>query len=226
MFTLSDYLHIRTLSSCIYIYTEQCNLFMSVTAFIYYKLPLDCCSVGYPLKIHLKLKSFACNSLLCCQIIFVKSFWQQKWVLWTNQISCDLSLRCFFPGGISCIATTYRKSPICQKQVSRAGTSNYFPQYPWDVITCPCPWYLFLAQHSSIVPTAWFHMRYVCMKVVTSELNHHHIPSLWIFHWDVHWQRCLLMAYVEVDLSHTVNTKGSRSLFTHVYTIFLYMICY
>ena len=36
-----------------------------------------------------------------------------------------------------------------QKQVSRAGTSNYIPQYLWDVITCPCPWYLFLAQHSS-----------------------------------------------------------------------------
>ena len=27
-------------------------------------------------------------------------------------------------------------------QVSRAGTSNYIPQYLCDVITCPCPWYL------------------------------------------------------------------------------------
>ena len=26
-----------------------------------------------------------------------------------------------------------------QKQVSRAGTSNYIPQTPSDVITCPCP---------------------------------------------------------------------------------------
>ena len=31
---------------------------------------------------------------------------------------------------------------LCQKQVSRAGTSNYTLQYLWDVITCPCPWYL------------------------------------------------------------------------------------
>ena len=31
---------------------------------------------------------------------------------------------------------------LCQKQVSRAGTSNYIPHYLWDVITCPCPWYL------------------------------------------------------------------------------------
>ena len=37
---------------------------------------------------------------------------------------------------------------LCQKQVSRAGTSNYIPQKLWDVITCPCPWYLLLAQHS------------------------------------------------------------------------------
>ena len=29
---------------------------------------------------------------------------------------------------------------VSQKQLSRAGTSNYIPQYPWDVITCPCPW--------------------------------------------------------------------------------------
>ena len=34
---------------------------------------------------------------------------------------------------------------LFQKQVSRAGTSNYIPQYLWDMITCPCPWYLFLA---------------------------------------------------------------------------------
>ena len=36
----------------------------------------------------------------------------------------------------------------CQKQVSRAWTSNYIPQKLWDVITCPCPWYLLLAQQS------------------------------------------------------------------------------
>ena len=35
-----------------------------------------------------------------------------------------------------------------QKQVSSAGTSNYIPQILWDVITCSCPWYLLLAQHS------------------------------------------------------------------------------
>ena len=28
---------------------------------------------------------------------------------------------------------------MCQKQVSKAWTSNYIPQYLWDVIICPCP---------------------------------------------------------------------------------------
>ena len=37
---------------------------------------------------------------------------------------------------------------LCQEQVSRAGTSNYIPQYLWDVITCPSPWYLLQTQHS------------------------------------------------------------------------------
>ena len=37
-----------------------------------------------------------------------------------------------------------------KKQVSRAGSSNYIPQYLWDVITCPCPWYLLLTNKSTI----------------------------------------------------------------------------
>ena len=31
----------------------------------------------------------------------------------------------------------------------KAGTSNSLPPILWDVITCPCPWYLLLTQHSS-----------------------------------------------------------------------------
>ena len=38
---------------------------------------------------------------------------------------------------------------LCQKQVSRAGSSNYIPQHLWDVITCCCPWYILPSQHSS-----------------------------------------------------------------------------
>ena len=42
---------------------------------------------------------------------------------------------------------TYSLRVLCQKQVSRAGTSNYIPQIARSVITCPYPWYLLLAQH-------------------------------------------------------------------------------
>ena len=31
---------------------------------------------------------------------------------------------------------------LYNEQVSMAGRSNYIPQYLWDLITCPCPWYL------------------------------------------------------------------------------------
>ena len=38
---------------------------------------------------------------------------------------------------------------LCQKQVSRAGTSNYIPLILWDVITCACPWYLILLHNTT-----------------------------------------------------------------------------
>ena len=37
---------------------------------------------------------------------------------------------------------------LCQKQVSRSGTSNYIPHYLWDVINFSYPWYLHLVQQS------------------------------------------------------------------------------
>ena len=43
---------------------------------------------------------------------------------------------------------------VYQKQVSRAGTCNCIPQYLWDVVTCPCPWYLLLAHKSTYEVTA------------------------------------------------------------------------
>ena len=45
---------------------------------------------------------------------------------------------------------------LCQKQVWRAQTSNYIPQYLWDVITCPCSSYLLLAQHFPIKHDCFF----------------------------------------------------------------------
>ena len=49
--------------------------------------------------------------------------------------------------------TTWESTSLMRSVVPeagiKAGTSNSLPQILWDVITCPCPWYLLLAQHSS-----------------------------------------------------------------------------
>ena len=68
---------------------------------------------------------------------------------------------------------------MCQKQVSRTGTSNYIPQCPWDVITCPCPWYLLLTYKSpymlphslaarmGIILTHWDRVPHICVGKLT-----------------------------------------------------------
>ena len=58
----------------------------------------------------------------------------------------------------------------CQKEVSRAGTSNYIPQYLWDVITSPCPGYFLLAH--KYTNASWIrdsnrsvrHVLFACVK--------------------------------------------------------------
>ena len=49
----------------------------------------------------------------------------------------------------------YQGRCVCQKQVWRAGTNNYTPKILWGVITCPCPSYLFLAQHVPQHRNSW-----------------------------------------------------------------------
>ena len=53
-------------------------------------------------------------------------------------------LQCTIQNGVLC-------GVLYQKQISRAGRSNYTPQYMWDVITCPWAWCLLLAQHFSYI---------------------------------------------------------------------------
>ena len=53
--------------------------------------------------------------------------------------------------GLSRDNRSYCHIRICvlESEVSRAEASNYTLRLLWDVITCPCPWYLFLAHTSS-----------------------------------------------------------------------------
>ena len=60
---------------------------------------------------------------------------------------------------------------LCQKEVSRARTSNYIPQYLWDVITCCCPWYLLLLEHSSyMIKTKIWVTALICTDVFVYQL--------------------------------------------------------
>ena len=77
--------------------------------------------------------------------------WSGKW-LW--YITCS-----------SCSRINSHMRSIVQKQVSRVGTSNYIPQYLWDVITCLYHWYLILAQRSSYSTDRIF------CKIVSDILN-------------------------------------------------------
>ena len=65
---------------------------------------------------------------------------------------------------------------LCQKQVSKTGTSNYITQYLWDVITCPCPWYLFLAQYNNQCTQN----HEISFTVQCYRINIYHIP------WNMH----------------------------------------
>ena len=77
----------------------------------------------------------------------VKQAWRlmvMKWSYFT--INC-----CYNQSKLKHSKTVCLWIGVFQKQVSRVGTSNYIPQILWDVITCPCPWYLLLAHKSSYV---------------------------------------------------------------------------
>ena len=47
------------------------------------------------------------------------------------------------------VQSLWKSGVLCQEQISRTGTSNYIPHILWDVITCPCTWYLLLTEYSS-----------------------------------------------------------------------------
>ena len=50
-----------------------------------------------------------------------------------------------FDGVVAANESMMKPEMLHQKLPSSAGISNYIPQILWDVITCPCPWYLLLA---------------------------------------------------------------------------------
>ena len=88
-------------------------------------------------------------------IFFVQLYQIQKkinWQAWSNNLIClakgvlhrHVNVRCLYcPRDV----TVLNWGVFCQKKVTRARTSYYIPQYPWDVINCPCPCYPIMSKH-------------------------------------------------------------------------------
>ena len=90
-----------------------------------------------------------------------------------------------------------------QKQVSRTGTSNYILQILWDAITCPCHWYLLLAQQSLIVSGT---------KKIHSHIDLHIVFAC----------HCILK-YVDRSWSHQ-KSKGIKQIISSNSTMFAWQV--
>ena len=81
----------------------------------------------------------------------------------------------------------HKRGSVRQKQARRAGTSNYIQQYPWDVITCPCPSWLLLARTEFL--DSYRHTTYpieytdCCLCFVLLRLYHQCYPG---FIWSIY----------------------------------------
>ena len=108
-----------------------------------------------------------------------------------------------------------------QKKVSRAGTSSYIPQLLWDVVTCPCPWCLLLAQrswimgmHDDVIKWKQFPRCWPCVRIIhRSPVNSHH-KGQWRGAYDVFFHLCLNKRLSKQWWGRWFETP-SRSLWRH-----------
>ena len=84
-----------------------------------------------------------CNGLL--ELVMVSDMdinirinWAQQPLLSTLYIKTGCQL-------LLCDSSTIWRVSWQKQLYQGVWTSNYIPEYLWDVITCPCPWYLLLA---------------------------------------------------------------------------------
>ena len=105
---------------------------------------------------------------------------------------------------------------VCQKQVSRAGISEYIPHYLWDIITCPWSWYLLLAHESSPLMYVYnFDQEIVtCHTLSTKHRGEEYIG---------YWMRPHTMSSEGRYPVHSMSLFGSRTLVTRVSLIHIHM---
>ena len=85
-------------------------------------------------------------------IRFFQCIFSTKYLEWRRKLSIALFLNL---GPISQSVLVVNWGLVWQKQVSRAGTSNYTPLYLWYVNTCPCFLYRFWHTHDDVIK--WKH---------------------------------------------------------------------
>ena len=132
---------------------------------------------------------------------------------------------------------------MCQEQVPRVGTSNYIPQYLWDVITCPCPWYLHLAYKSSFVhlngilaidsgnKTKLPHSTF--MRVHDDVIKWKYFPRNWACCEDPpvdsphrsQWRRDLMFSLIYAWISDSANSRDASDLKRHIALILTSLSC-
>ena len=83
--------------------------------------------------------SLGISHIVMSQLSSCRASWHHTQNLPTQIVHAFL-LR-LYPYSIS-RPTSVKWELVCHKHVLRAGTSNYIPWILWDVISCPCPWYL------------------------------------------------------------------------------------
>ena len=93
-------------------------------------------------------------TLRCVIYCFIKYAWKTRMLMAVKNVRLHnrkMQMTILAVGWWSEKWPTHNSSGQSLKQISRAWTSNYIPQILWDVITCPCPWYLHLTHTSPYV---------------------------------------------------------------------------
>ena len=114
--------------------------------------------------------------------------------------------------GCHCHLRTCVHASSRDRSASRAGTSNYIPQYLWDVITCPCPKYLLQVHKSKLFRyRTWNHWEY---RVIGTPLDAIVLSSTVDQHFPRHPYKP--RPYPSVDHGLTFCRRGYDTIFWKV----------
>ena len=153
--------------------------------------------------IHLPVFLIVAAMTQCEDIDVVQSIWN---IYKTNPLRrhicmnlvCINTLSVYFSGLVTKFIPEINEVCCAIRRYQEKGKSNYIQQCPSDVITCPCPWYLQMAQHS------WYVVNKSYPKSPNSDL----------------------LKRVYLKMSHSHDPWLSPSSYLPEKVIVIYVICY